>query len=130
MAVKCATYIRKKRKVSQSDLALEIAVHPNVLGRYERDETLPSIEVAAKIAKALNVSLDYLVELSDTELDSTVLARIDSIATLPEHDKQRIFTVVDALVRDAKPRNTKAQPNGWACGIIVAAYYSFEISIT
>ena len=40
-------------QISQTELALKIGVHANVLGRYERDETLPSIEVASKIAKAL-----------------------------------------------------------------------------
>jgi transcriptional regulator with XRE-family HTH domain len=96
---------RKKRKVSQSDLALEIGVHPNVLGRYERDETIPSVEVAAKIAKALNISLDYLVELIDSELDRAILTRMNDIACLTDHDQQQVFTVVDALVRDFKAKS-------------------------
>lgn len=94
--------VRKKRKVSQSDLAMEIGVHPNVLGRYERDETLPSIQVAAKVAKALDISLDYLLELTNVELDSTVLTRINDIASLSDADKQQVFTVLNALVRDFK----------------------------
>ena len=98
---------RKKRKVSQSDLALEIGVHPNVLGRYERDETIPSVEVAGKIAKALSISLDYLIEHIDTELDSAVLSRINDIASLPDAEQQQVFTVVDALVRDFKAKSKK-----------------------
>lgn len=31
-----------------------------VIGRYERDEVKPSIEVGSKIAEALEISLDYL----------------------------------------------------------------------
>jgi transcriptional regulator with XRE-family HTH domain len=61
-------HIRKRVKMSQSELALKAGLHPNVLGRYERDEALPSIEVASRIAKALSISLDYLSELTDTEL--------------------------------------------------------------
>jgi len=30
------------------------------LGKYERDDAIPSIEVAKKIADAFEVSLDYL----------------------------------------------------------------------
>jgi transcriptional regulator with XRE-family HTH domain len=33
----------------------------DIIGKYERNEVKPSIEVAAKIANALEVSLDYLV---------------------------------------------------------------------
>ena len=95
---------RKTRKISQGELALAIGVHANVLGKYERDETIPSIKVAANIAKALDVSLDYLVELTDTELDSTILSRINDIASLNNDDKQQVFTVVDALVRDFKSK--------------------------
>lgn len=95
---------RKTRKISQGELALAIGVHANVLGKYERDETIPSIKVAAKIAKTLDVSLDYLVELTDTELDSTVLSRINDISSLTDDDRQQVFTVVDALVRDFKAK--------------------------
>lgn len=82
-------------------------MHPNVLGRYERDETLPSIQVAAKIAKALDISLDYLLELTNVKLDSTVLTRINDIASLPDADQQQVFTVVDALVRGFKAKGKK-----------------------
>lgn len=50
--------IRRKQKLSQGDLALKISLHANVLGRYERDEAIPSVEIAARIAKALEISLD------------------------------------------------------------------------
>ena len=33
----------------------------SIIGKYERGEPVPSIEVAKKIADALGVSLDYLV---------------------------------------------------------------------
>ncbi|WP_408733613.1 helix-turn-helix domain-containing protein [Neptunitalea lumnitzerae] len=36
--------------------------------RYERLEVKPSIEIARKIADALDVSLDYLVGNTDTAL--------------------------------------------------------------
>ena len=35
------------------------------IGRYERGEIKPSIEIAMKIAEALEFSLDYLVGSSD-----------------------------------------------------------------
>lgn len=51
--------------MSQDELAIKLDVHRAVIGRYERDEVKPSIEIAAAIAEALEVSLDYLVGKSD-----------------------------------------------------------------
>ena len=93
---------RKKLKLSQSELALRLGLHGNVLGRYERDEALPSIEVATKIAKALEISLDYLTGLTDIELDPILLNRIQEITSMADTDREHVFKVVDALIRDAK----------------------------
>ncbi|WP_369409718.1 helix-turn-helix domain-containing protein [Mucilaginibacter lacusdianchii] len=93
-----------KQKLSQGDLALKIGLHANVLGRYERDEAIPSVEIAARIAKALKISLDYLIELTEVELDPVILKRIQDIASLSDEDRQHVFKVIDALIRDAKVR--------------------------
>jgi len=50
-------------------------VHGAVIGRYERDEVKPSIEVAAKIAQVLGVSLDYLVDNTDLLLNTDVIKK-------------------------------------------------------
>ena len=51
--------------MSQDELAKSLNVHGTVIGLYERDEVKPSIEMAAAIAEALEISLDYLVSNSD-----------------------------------------------------------------
>lgn len=99
---------RKKKKISQDELAKQIGVHAPVIGRYERDEVKPSIETAFKIAKALEVSLDYLTGLSDVKLDKNIVDIITSLQKLDNQDKEHIFTTINALVRDAKARNTYA----------------------
>jgi hypothetical protein len=43
----------------------------------------PSIEVAAKIADALSVSLDYLVGKADQRIDQSLLDKVQSIQQLP-----------------------------------------------
>lgn len=97
---------RKKRKMSQDELAKQIGVHAPVIGRYERDEVKPSIETAFKIAKALGVSLDYLTGLTELELDKSIVSIITNLQNLGIDDKNHIITTVNALVRDAKARNT------------------------
>ena len=44
--------IRKAKKTSQDELAKAIGVHAPVIGRYERGEVKPSIDVATKLAEA------------------------------------------------------------------------------
>ncbi|WP_340035170.1 helix-turn-helix transcriptional regulator [Sphingobacterium faecium] len=79
------------------------------MGRYERDEVTPSVEVASKLADVLDVSLDYLSGKTDTELDSATLSRIMEISVMPEDDKKQVFLVLDALIRDYKARKAYAQ---------------------
>ncbi|MBZ9731322.1 helix-turn-helix transcriptional regulator [Salegentibacter sp. JZCK2] len=99
---------RKKKKISQDELAKQIGAHAPVIGRYERDEVKPSIETTFKIAKALEVSLDYLTGLSDLELDKGIVDIVTSLQKLNTEDREHIFTTINALVRDAKARNTYA----------------------
>lgn len=96
--------LRKHKKISQVELAQQLDLHKNVLGRYERDQARPSIDVAAKIAKLLGVSLDYLVGNTEADLDKDISDKILAIQVLPEEEKERILFTLDALVRDAKSR--------------------------
>ena len=99
------TTIRKEKKISQSDLAIKAGIHTNVLGRYEREETLPSIEMAAKLAEVLKVSLDYLVSgKSEIALDQALLEQVQSIQQLPEEDREHIKYTLDGLIQHAKTR--------------------------
>jgi transcriptional regulator with XRE-family HTH domain len=102
------TLVRKKKKTSQDELAKAIGVHAPVIGRYERDEVKPSIEVAAKIAQALGVSLDYLAGNSDLELDADVIKRIQEIQRLPEKDRDHLFYVVDNILQNVKAKKAFA----------------------
>lgn len=96
--------LRKKSKFSQEDLAKMAGIHTNVLGRYERGEAKPSIDVATKLADALGVSLDYLTGKSDLLIDEKVLDKILTIQKLPDTDQEHIMFAIDALLRDAKAR--------------------------
>ena len=54
------TYLRKKKKMSQLDLALESEVNRNYLCDLEKGRRNPSILVLNKIAEALNIDLSML----------------------------------------------------------------------
>lgn len=96
--------LRKEQKLAQGELAEKIGVHQNVLGRYERGEAMPSIEMASKIADTLGVSIDYLVGKIDVEVDKTILEKIVTIQKLPDEDKEHIMYSLDGLIQHAKTR--------------------------
>ncbi|MEM9680510.1 MAG: helix-turn-helix transcriptional regulator [Bacteroidota bacterium] len=100
--------VRKSKKISQDELAKAIGAHAPVIGRYERGEVKPSIEVATNIADALSVSLDYLVGSTDLLLDKSILNRIIEVQKLSEKDQEHLFVMMDAYLRDAKTRQAYA----------------------
>jgi len=96
---------RKKISVSREELAKTIGTSAPIIGRYERGDMLPSVEIASKIADALDVSLDFLVGKTSLMFkDTTTLQRIEEIAKLPENNKNELFNVIDAYLRDFKTR--------------------------
>ncbi len=92
--------VRKQKKISQDELAKAIGTISVTVGRYERDEVKPSIEVAAKIADALEVSLDYLSGNSNQLLEKNIVKRITDIQNLPAEDKAHLFALMNAFLRD------------------------------
>lgn len=96
--------LRKKSKMAQGELGKKAGTSGDLIGRYERNEVKPSIEVVVKIADALGVSIDYLVGKTDVEIDQSTLQRLTEISKLPEESKKQIFMVVDALIRDFRTK--------------------------
>ena len=96
--------VRKSQKMSQDELAKLVGAHGAVIGRYEREEVKPSIEMATQIAQALKVSLDYLVGSTDLLLDAAIIERVTEVQTLTPEDQQSLFNVMDAFLRDAKAK--------------------------
>ncbi len=53
---------RIKRELNQEELAYAINIHPKSIGRIERGERTPSVEIALKLAKYLGCSVEQLFE--------------------------------------------------------------------
>jgi hypothetical protein len=72
--------------------------------RYERNIITPSIEVAAKIADALDVSIDFLVGKSNLMVNKDMLDRLEDIAKLSEEKRSYVFGIIDMCLRDFKAK--------------------------
>ena len=53
--------VRTEKGFSQDAFATQIGVHVTNLSKYERNKSVPSLEIADKIANVLEISLDELV---------------------------------------------------------------------
>jgi transcriptional regulator with XRE-family HTH domain len=102
------TRLRKDKKWSQDELAKEIGSSRVMIGKYERGDNMPSIEVIIKLAKAFDVSIDYLVGNTDLVLDSTIVNRIQNIQQLDNDNKKHLFALMDAFLRDFKTKQAYA----------------------
>ena len=108
-SMKLAEKISKFKKVknlSQLDLANITGISKDAISKYERGEANPSVDYAKRIADALGISLDFLVSEDEKEnlLDNETVSRIKEIQKLPAIEKDKILSVVDALVRDYKTK--------------------------
>lgn len=76
---------RKKANLSQAQLAEQLFISPQAVGKWERGESIPDIVTISKLAKILGLDLNYFSESSsspDAELRSKV-ANVNSETEQP-----------------------------------------------
>jgi transcriptional regulator with XRE-family HTH domain len=107
--------LRKQQGWSQQQLAKKVGTSGPIIGRYERGEMVPSVQVAKKLADIFVVTLDYLVDDTGKAAeikDKAMLQRIIEIEALAQEDKKTIVQVIDSLLRDAKAKKAYATQQG------------------
>jgi len=99
------TNLRKEQNWSQAELANKIDISQVMVGKYERGDAVPSIEVAKKIADAFKVSLDFLVgEGQNASFDQKTMQRIKDMQNMDEETQTMLFKIVDTFIRDFKAK--------------------------
>jgi transcriptional regulator with XRE-family HTH domain len=100
--------IRLEKGFKREDLAKMLDTSAAIIGRYERGDRTPSVEIAQKIANALDVSLDYLVGDASVPIkDSKMIYRLELLQKLGQQERERILYVFDTLLRDAQLTTTQ-----------------------
>jgi transcriptional regulator with XRE-family HTH domain len=90
---------RKQLKISQDELAKRVGTSAPIIGRDERGEIKPSIEMAKKMADELGVTVDYLIGGSTSMvLDKKLLKRIEDIEALPNEEEEKIYYFIDMAI--------------------------------
>ncbi len=104
--------LRKQKNMSRDDLGKEVGTSGAIIGRYERNEMNPSVELAKKIADALEVSLDYLVGSSAfTVKDKKMMHRLELLEQLEDGDRDALLKVVDNYLTTAQLHTTHKKLN-------------------
>lgn len=96
--------LRKQKGLSQTELGQLADLHYTHIGRFERGASRPSGDTLKRLADALDVTSDYLLEgaaddaakakLADREL----LRQFQEVERLPEADKHVVKTLLDAFL--------------------------------
>ena len=97
--------LRKLKNWSQEELANKIDTSRIMIGKYERGDNLPSVEVIIKLAKTFEVSADYLLgEGLNATYSKEMVKRLDEMESLPENEKNMVFHYMDLVIRDFKTK--------------------------
>ena len=103
--------VRRLRGWSQPEAGTLIGTSGAIMGRYERGEMTPSIEVVRQVAEASGVTMDSLVsqhEQGAVVQDSSMLERVRAIGEVWPDERDTLLSVVDGILRDARARRAYA----------------------
>lgn len=95
--------------LSQAELAEQVGGDGRQISRYENGRITPNLDGLARIAEALNVSIDHLVfdDIARRPLHSpeNILGdRLAALAELNDDDRSPLLKVIDGLVTKSRVR--------------------------
>lgn len=95
---------RLDKGFSQEAFAAQIGVHVTNLSKYERSKSIPSLEIAEKMAAILDISLDELVygkqeqKAQNQITDKELLNLFNKAQSLDEDQKKTVADVLAAYL--------------------------------
>ncbi|MCP3659723.1 MAG: helix-turn-helix transcriptional regulator [Bacteroidetes bacterium] len=96
---------REAKDLSQNEVAKLLSTNHSIIGKYERDEVKPTIDVIKKLAKVLETTSSFLLgDTQDLDIlkDPAMLKRLNEIASFSEEDRKHIIYTLDALIKNVK----------------------------
>lgn len=91
---------REIKKINQKTLAELIGVTGTYIGMIERGERIPKLETFISIVNVLGASAnELLADVLSTSYEIKYSALIDRINELDQSDKDRIYDVIEVLIK-------------------------------
>lgn len=77
---------RKKNNLSQAELAQQVSISPQAVGKWERGESMPDIATLNRIAEILGVDLNYFSDtfkskVSESQFETTRKPAVETLTT-------------------------------------------------
>ena len=95
--------IRKQKKIPQEKLAEMIGISPNYMSALERGAYNIKLDLLVQIIDCLDITADDLFrDVIKNGYVNRTSRLADEIESLPTDEQQRIFEVLDALLRTAR----------------------------
>ncbi len=95
--------LRKQKKIPQEKLAEMIGITPNYLSALERGAYNIKLDTLVQIIDCLDITADDLFrDVIKNGYQNKASRLTDAVASLPEDEQNRIFEVLDALIRTAR----------------------------
>lgn len=100
--------LRMQTGLSQKEFAEKIKLAYAQYNRYERGDNIPNAETLSRLADALNISVDYLLEGEEKDAaianfaDKGLLKLFQEVEALDKDDKEYIQKVITDLVKIKK----------------------------
>ena len=104
--------LRKESGMSQYELAKRLEIHAKNIGKYEKDEYVPSAFIARDMAKAFGVTTDYLLFGADAgskegviHIKDRKLAQwLQEVDALDEETRDVVISVLKLAIRSSKAK--------------------------
>jgi transcriptional regulator with XRE-family HTH domain len=92
------TLLRKKKKLTQEQLAERVGISTKELSDYEEDDASPPLNIAIRIADILDTSLDFLACRIDEQPSLQLLKWSAEIDGLSKKSNHVLFEAIDAIL--------------------------------
>ena len=119
--------LRKRKNITQKDIADYLGVSPSAIGLYEQNRREPDLETVKKIADFFNVSVDYLLDRTDKrnidtsndvderlhkvmqELGPDVLLAFYDLPNMTDEEKENVITLLEGIKAKREKQKKKEQ---------------------
>jgi transcriptional regulator with XRE-family HTH domain len=106
--------LRKKRGLSQQQLADMVGIHITHMSRIENGHNLPSLDVFKRLIDIFAVSPEYLLyndaEEGDFDVqDRSLFERIRLLDKLEDKDRQALIQIIDTMLTKQRMRELLAE---------------------
>lgn len=98
--------LRRNKDWSQGQLAQKIGIDTQRISKYERGASSPPLDTLVKIARVLDVSLDYLLTGqspgAEKITNNKLIERIEELERLPLEYQETLISVLDSFIKRYK----------------------------